>query len=201
VLRTADVDQPPASGVTYATELAQDHRHEATLSPEELRELSLGRAIGVTSTVSPTPAPHTHSFEIHDRVGLWGASAALLGDDRWWPLPEAMFNEYRSRANVEIYNMPILMEREHLLPEPGISVVSYLYASATPEDPNQPMPGWERTADNQPVVILRKTSVIEPYYSRAICGFEPWRLRQSSMLDLADHVLLRAFRLGVPEAN
>ena len=48
-------------------------------------------------------------------------------------------------------------------------------------------------------VLLRRASPTSPYYSRAICGFEPWRLRANSQLALADFILLRHFRLGLAD--
>ena len=131
-------------------------------------------------------------------MGLWGAPARLNTDSGFWPLPSIRLNPYLSRANVEIYNMPVFMAQQTppLEPAAGTSLVLYSYQSATPFDPMQNPPGYPRTADGQPVIILRKASATDPSYSRCITGFEPWRLTPASMLALADNILLRQFRVS-----
>lgn len=200
LVQTSDIDQPPAGGVTYTTAMALEHTHQVTLTQVQLKTLAAGNTVTVQTTVSPLPEPHSHEYTLVDQVGLWGAPASLETDAGLWPLPPgANDNPYRSRANVEVYNMPVYMAQQSppLDPELGISVVLYNFVSATPYDANINPPGYPRTADGQPVIILRKASILEPYYSRCIAGFEPWRLQQSSMLALADYVLLRHFRLGI----
>ncbi len=110
-------------------------------------------------------------------------------------------NIYGTRVNVEIYNMPSFMARQTppLSPEAGISTALYFYASPTEENAETGIL-YPLTADGQPGVILRKASTQDRDYSRAICGFELWKLRASSHLALADFVLLRHFRLGLPDA-
>ena len=200
-IRTDSVNAPPATGVTYETSVNEDHSHQITLTQEQLRSLARGDIVAVQTTSNAVPSVHAHDFVLRDQVGLWGAPAILGRDDGLWPLPPPEVNPERGRSDLEIYNMPIFMAQQQppLVPEEGISVVLYTFVSLTPEDPTKNPPGWPRTADNQPVIILRKASVTNLYYSRAIAGFEPWRLRPSSMVELADYILLRHFRLGIPE--
>ena len=99
------------------------------------------------------------------------------------------------RPNVEIYNMPNAMatQRNPLVPLPGISVAVYCYANGYPERPGFTYP---ETADGQPTFILAKGSPLDPSYTRAFCGFEPYLLSEDSHLRLAEFVLVRHFGLG-----
>ena len=94
--------------------------------------------------------------------------------------------------------MPNLMAQQNppLIPLLGISVVPYCYISGVPEDTARNIT-YPETADNQPVFILAKGSPLDPDYTRAFCGFEPFLLELSSHKDLTRFVLIRHFRLGL----
>jgi hypothetical protein len=200
VLQTQDIEVPPPGGVTYTTGEAVDHTHTLFVDAASLRRLARGESIADSTSVSQLPSPHRHRFTLVDQVGLWGAPALLDKDDGTWPLPPLSVNPRGGRYNIEIYNMPSWMASRQppLEPVPGISVALYNYISWLTEDPAIGRL-YPATADNQPSVVLRKASPVDAYYSRAICGFEPWRLQPRSQLALADFILLRHFRLGLPD--
>jgi hypothetical protein len=111
-LATADVERPPAAGVTYTTQVdPSGHTHQVTLSQAQLKLLARGDVFTVESTESPSPEPHAHEFLLRDQVGLWAAPARLLTDDAFWPSP-FVSNPYRGRAGVEIYNMPVFCAQQ-----------------------------------------------------------------------------------------
>ncbi len=99
------------------------------------------------------------------------------------------------RANIEIYNMPNAMttQRIPLIPLPGISVPVYCYVNGFPESPGFAYP---ETADRQPTFVLAKGSPLDPGYTRAFCGFEPYLLSEDAHQCLAEFVLVRHFGLG-----
>ena len=75
-------------------------------------------------------------------------------------------------------------------------VTLYSYVSGRPTSPTL---GYPETADGQPVFLLTRALQSDAYYSRAWCSFEPYVLKLQSHVALADFVLLRHFRLGLPE--
>lgn len=197
-VQSTDVENLPAGGVTYQTTLEADHRHSVSFTREQLRTMQRGGTIVVTSTESATPEPHAHEYTVRDRVGLWGGPG-LLETDASWPQPPVELQPpgLRGRPNIEIYNMPSYMgsRQPPLSPEPGISVALYNYISGVPENPTNGIL-YPLTADQQPALILRRAQSRDTYYSRAICGFEPFLLKFQSHLDLTDFILIRHFRLG-----
>ena len=203
VVPTADVDRPPPVAVTLTTQAASGtpHTHTVTLTPDQLRQLARGdRLHGIETSQASLPVPHTHVFDLVDRIGLWGAPARLVPQLDLWAQPDADVNPYGGRPSIEIYNMPAFMVREQprLNPDPSLWEPLYSYMSATPLDPaNEVL--YPQTADGEASVIVRKASAFEPYYSRALCGFEVWRLHEASHEALADFILLRHFRLGLPD--
>jgi hypothetical protein len=74
----------------------------------------------------------------------------------------------------------------------------YEYASISRADHDRAYL-YPATADEQPAIILAKSSIYASQYSRAYCGFEPWRLRLESHLKLAKFVLLHHLRVGSNE--
>jgi hypothetical protein len=199
-LQTQDVIRPPAAGVTYTTDIPSDHTHTMFVSAAALRRLAGGESVVDSTDVNALPAPHRHYYTLVDQVGLWGAPATLERDMGLWPAPPLEVNRLGGRYNVEIFNMTKFMDVQTpaLRPEPGISVVLYTYISGVPENPDTGML-YPATADGQPSVLLRRAQSTSPAYSRAICGFEAWRLKASSHLALANFILLRHFRLGLPD--
>jgi len=199
VIRLRDVENPPAAGRTITTSRT-DHQHTVTLSRADLQRLARGDRFTVPTSSSDEPSVHAHSFLLFDRQGLWSAPERLMTDLNW-PLPlDPGLNPLRSRPNVEIYNNPIMMAnpriRPPLEPPAGTWLPLYLYRSGVPSSSETGV-GWPLTADGSPSVILRRALVTDPYYSRALCGFEVWRLRFDSHLALADYILLRHMRLGL----
>jgi len=200
---TADVDAPPASPVTYTTTSASGtpHTHTVTLTPEELSDLARGQQVSVETSEATLPSPHTHVYDFIDRIGLWGAPAQLDPERGNWAQPaDPILNPGGGRPAIEIYNMPAFFSSQpvRLNPDPLIWETLYTYRSATPADPTNGVL-YPQTADGQPAIILRKASPFDTYYSRALCGFEIWRLQRASHLALADFILLRHFRLGLPD--
>jgi hypothetical protein len=171
-----------------------------TLTPAQLRSLARGEHVTVTTSSNDTPEPHTHTFDLVDQVGLWGGPAVLEADQATWPLPPASINPARGRTNIEIYNMPQFMASQQPPLRPPVNrwVALYYFTSVTRENPDAGLV-YPATADGQPSVILRRARDTDAYYSRALCGFELWRLRTASHIALADFILLRHFRLGIPE--
>ncbi len=202
LMRLVDVENPPAAGVTITTSASVDHQHTVTLSRADLRRLARGDRITVTTSTNDAPTTHAHTFLLFDRQGLWGAPAVLT-TDLLWPQPaDPNLNPLGARPNVEIYNDPIMMAnpriRPPLEPPPGIWLPLYLYRSGVPENADTGI-FWPLTADRSPSVILRRASLADPNYSRALCGFEVWLLRFDSHLALADYILLRHMRLGLAD--
>jgi hypothetical protein len=202
IIPTADVDLAPGDR-TYTTELAESHTHDVTLTQADLKALARGDRIEVTTTVSETPQTHSHTFSLVDQVGLWGGPAQLMPDTNQWPLPPITVNPLGGRSKIEIYNMPNFMaiQQPPLDPPSDIWVPLYTFKSLTPQDLNVTPPVlYPGTADLQPSVILRRAQRFDPYYSRALCGFEPWRLQVASHVALADFIMLRHFRLGLVDS-
>jgi hypothetical protein len=201
VVATADVDQPPAAGVTYTTASAFAHVHEVTLSAADLRRLAGGETVSVVTSSADMPVSHTHTYELHDAGGRWGAPHELVPERQDWAQPlDPSLNPAGGRPAVEIYNMPafIATQSPRISPDPRIWTTLYEYVSATPADPSTGFL-YPLTADRQPAIILRKTQVEDRDYSRALCGFEVWRLTERSHVGLADQILRHNFRLGLPE--
>jgi hypothetical protein len=99
--------------------------------------------------------------------------------------------------NVEIYDMPRWMG-DHvppLRPQPGLTLAPYVYASGVPETA-EPVVHYPLTADGQPVLLLHRATLAEPFFSRALAGFEPWLLERASHERLAEYILVRHMRLG-----
>jgi len=132
----------------------------------------------------------------------WRAPSVLTTDSIWAQPSDPGLNPLRSRPNVEIYNDPIMLATPRnstpLQPPPGLWLPLYLYQSGVPANPETGVQ-WPLTADGTPAVILRKNQVTDPYYSRALCGFEVWRLSFDSHLALADVILLQSMHLGLDD--
>lgn len=161
-----------------------------------------GRAIARRQT-TPHGARGFRSAPAANATGV--APRPDLEPDTSWPpclpLDCPTINPLGTRPNIEIYNMPqyLATRTPPLWPAPGISLVAYTYASGVAE--NEPAGlVYPLTADGQPAVLLRKTNVLEPLYTRAICGFEPWRLRLASHIALADYILLQHFHTDSTES-
>ena len=71
----------------------------------------------------------------------------------------------------------------------------YCFVSGVPEDAARGVT-YPETADKQPLLILAKGSPLDPQFSRAFCGFEPYLLERASQKDLTAFILIRHFRLG-----
>ncbi len=198
---TADVDNPPLGGVTYASSTDLGHSHDLTLTQAQLKQLARGDKLTERTLSQSGDTPHTHTVELVDQVGLWGAPARLDPETTLWAQPnDPAINPDNGRPFVEIYNMGAYLagRQPPLRPDPAVWVSLYSYVSPKVADPTTGVL-YPVTADGQPAIILRKSSVIAPYYSRALCGFEMFRLRPASHLALADNILLRQFRLGLPD--
>ncbi|UCE02737.1 MAG: hypothetical protein JSW67_00580 [Candidatus Latescibacterota bacterium] len=190
-LATSEVELPPAAGVDRETSDESAHRHHVHLSSDKLATLQRGESLQVLTSPSSFPEAHSHALELRDQVGAWGAPPLVTGA-RW-----GFRTGDPGRANVEIYNMPNAMANElpPLLPPQGISTALYTYVSGTPADGSTGLV-YPRTADAQPVFILAKNSPLDPFFTRAFCGFEPHLLLSFSHEQLVDFILVRHFRLG-----
>jgi hypothetical protein len=195
VVPTSDVDLSPAEGRTYETDRVQSHTHTITLTQARFEALQAGGHVIVTTsegTIAGQP-PHTHTFDLVDQVGLWGAPQLRLNTTRWdQPLGQG-------RPNVEVYNMPGWMASRQPPLLDGHSLGLYTYVSGKPEDAPHGF-FFPQTADKQPAFILGKDNARELYYTRAICGFEPYLLTPDSHQKLTEYILIRHFRVGQPDA-
>jgi hypothetical protein len=177
------------------TDTVQGHSHAATITRDELLKVRNGFPVTVEGDpqfVAPEdPEPHTHTFDVVDLSGRWGAPPIFTASD--WPQPPSPMG----RTNIEIYNMPfgMLLENPSLSPRRGISTTPYLYVSGVREDLGQNV-FFPDTADRQPAVVLAKGSPAQAYYTRAFCGFEPYLLAEESHRDLTEFIIVRHFRLG-----
>ena len=52
--------------------------------------------------------------------------------------------------------------------------------------------------EREPAITLSRGGPNEPGYSRALCGFELWRLDEASHLALANYILHHTFHIGSP---
>jgi hypothetical protein len=151
--------------------------------------LQVGQSIDVLTSGPSSGPSHTHQFRLTDQSDPGGAPMRLEPDPTQWPLPPAEVNPQGGRANVQIYNMPALMSRR--LPPvetpPWRYRVLYTYASATPADPQRGRV-CRFTADRQASVLVAHASAADPFYTRAFCGFEAWRLQPDSFLRLSDSI-------------
>jgi hypothetical protein len=194
---TADVDLAPAEGRSYQTSLNLDHRHTVALTQQDFVALKQGAVVMTQALESgpPAVASHTHDVTLIDKVGLWGAPALSIGVE-WPALPPDP-----GRPNIEIYNMPGAMASQTppLNPRPGLSLTLYEYVSGVPQAP--PSTFYPLTADRQPVFVLSKGAVTDPYFTRAFSGFEPEFLTPDSHDRLVEYILVRHFRLGSVEAH
>lgn len=199
---TADIDVPPPAGVTYTTSTSVGHAHDIGLSRAQLQTLARGGKVTVQTTEAASPELHSHAVEIVDGVGLWGAPALLERETALWAQPaDPQLNPFGGRPNVEIYNMPSFLANQtpQLQPDPRVWVALYYFKSANTANPGTGRV-YPATGDGQPAIILRKALFTDANYSRALCGFPVYMLRQQSQIALADNILLRHFRLGLPEA-
>ena len=105
----------------------------------------------------------------------------------------------KNNPDVEIFNMPNLLAAQvpPLSPPSWRVLVLYTYRSGVREDPSRGLV-YPLTADRQPVVLVAKRAPDDSHYSRAIAGFEPWRLTFESHVRLAETILLHHFGLGAP---
>lgn len=200
---TADIEALPAGGVTYTTSSAVSHTHEVTLTRPQLQRLASGDSLIVPTTLSPTPESHRHTLNLRDGVGLWSAPARLDFETSLWAQPaDPILNPWGGRPNVEIYNMPsfLAIQTPPLQPDPKIWVALYYFTSPRAANPTTGMV-YPATGDGQPAIILRKAQQNDVFYSRALCGFELFRMRPASQLALTENILLRHFRLGLPDGQ
>jgi hypothetical protein len=154
---------------------------------------------GQAPLVRSTPAHFCVGFRRADGVGA-NAPLRLQPERAHWAQPaDTLLNPAGGRASIEIYNMPAFLAAQvpPLVPDPRVWLAAYLCTSATPADPANGRV-YPQTADGQPAVLLRKASPAAVDYSRALCGFEVWRLQLASHIALADWILLQQFRLGAP---
>jgi len=190
LILTSEVEAFPPVDRTYTTTTELEHTHTLTLTSADFIALQRGETVMVTSSSADLPQPHTHSFDIVDQVGLWGAPTLRVGSQ--WGLAGT-----GGRPNVEIYNMPNALagETPPLVPLPGISLGVYCYVAQLREDPATNY-FYPQTSDNQPGVVLAKGLPSDAYYSRAFCGFEPSLLEELSHNRLLQFIVVRHFRLG-----
>ena len=149
-----------------------------------------------------SPQAHSPAVTIRDGVGLCGAPARLDPETSLWAQPnDPQNNPLGGRPNVEIYNMPSFLANQtpQLRPDPRVWLALYYYTSPTPANP--PAVVYPQTGDGQPAIILRKAQATDLFYSRALCGFEVFRLRPASQLALSENIMLRQFRLGLPDGQ
>ncbi len=184
------VERPPAEPLRVETSEYAGHRHTVELVNEVFEGLRMGQRVVLESSHDGV-STHAHAFELHDQVGLWGAP--LLVPNASWPFRAGE----RGRPNVEIYNMPAALASQTppLQPPVGISVPLYNYKSAVAYDPSAGVV-YPLTADAQPLFVLAKGAPHEPFYSRALCGFEPHLLVPFFHHQLVEFILVRHFRLG-----
>ncbi len=201
LVQTADVNNQPPAGVTYTTDEVLGHTHSLHLSPAQLSALARGERLdNVPLSESLLPSPHAHTVTLQDRVGLWGAPLRLEPDTPNWAQPvDPNFNPDHGRPNVEIYNMSKPLDGYRLRPDPAVWLGLYGYTCAMVADSTRGFV-YPFTADQQPAVIVRRNLPTDLAYSRALCGFEPFRLQLGGHIALADNILLRQFRLGLPNA-
>lgn len=120
--------------------------------------------------------------------------------DRWAQPGDPRLNPLGGRPNVEIYNpadgaLPADTPPRRI-PEWRYRAL-YTYVNSSPRDPVR---GWvyPLTADGEPAVILSRGGPNEPGYSRALCGFELFRLDEASHLALAEYILHHTFQIDRP---
>jgi hypothetical protein len=198
-LRTSDVEAIPLVDQVYSTDRQAEHDHTVLVTAAHFAALRRGDRVLVTTSPSDLPETHTHVFDLVDQLGLWGAPALTV--DASWPNPaDPNANPWRGRSNIEIYNMPTYLTSRQppLAPPAWRSVVVYTYVSGVGETAQRQYPA---TGDNQPVFILARAQSTDAFYSRAWCGFEAYVLALRSHVALADFVLLRHMRLGLPEGS
>ncbi len=195
----SEIEAGADSGLVFTTSSELEHVHTVLLTPAQARTLASGGRVTVTTSSADIPSPHTHDFVLSDQRGRWGAPPVLVPDASW-PSPPLAVNPLGGRVNVEIYNMPsfLVLQTPPLSPPEARVVPLYYFTSPTAADPATGTL-WPATADEQPAFLLARASTVSPYYSRAYCGFEPWRLSFASHLALAEFVLLRHMRLGLPD--
>ena len=200
---TSDIEAPPPAGVTYTTDSQVGHTHGVSLTRAQLKTLARGGTLVLLTTTATVPQVHTHSVTIRDGVGLWGAPARLEPETSLWAQPsDPQLNPFGGRPNVEIYNMASFLANQQppLQPDPKVWVALYYFTNTVGSDPSTGRV-YPQTGDGQPAIILRKALPEDPFYSRALCGFEIFRLRTASQLALSDNILLRQFRLGLPDGQ
>lgn len=181
----------------YGTDRVNGHLHALSLGTSELRRVQAGETIRVRTSGPTTGGSHAHTFEIEDRSGAAGAPARLEVDPVRWPSPPPEVNPYGGRVNVEIFDMPPFLAAQvpPLAPPAWRILPLYAYESARREDPQRGYV-YPLTADGQGSVLLTRRAPEDPHFSRALCGFEVWRLRFDSHLQLAEYILVRQFGLG-----
>ena len=191
----ADVDALPAEGRLYTTDAQERHAHTILVTQEDFRKLQRGATVTVATSVPVQWQAHTHTLELVDQVGLWGAPPVLAVDAGRWPVPaDYRINPRQVRPNVEIFNMPEQMERESRPLRASRSLPLYTYVSG--DAPRSAAQFYPNTADGEPVFVLAKGTESDPYYTRAFCGFEPYVLSLYSHVALADFILWRHFHVG-----
>ena len=190
------VEAAPAAGLDLTTEPASGHTHGLHLTASNIGGLQVGYGLTLPTSES---SGHTHAFALLDRSGPGGAPAWLAPNPATWPLPPFEVNPLRTRSDVEIFNMPRFLASQSppLAPPSWRVLVLYTYRSGVREDPSRGLV-YPLTADRQPVVLVAKRAPDDVHYSRAIAGFEPWRLTFESHVRLAETILLHHFGLGAP---
>jgi len=68
-IKVADLEA--GSGVTYTSNVACDHSHTVTLTPEIIRELNVGGTLTVSS--NPDATGHAHEWTIRTQEGANGS--------------------------------------------------------------------------------------------------------------------------------
>jgi len=196
---TADVEATGSEIRRYTTTEEAGHVHELQLGPDDFAVLRRGGRLIATTTAAALPVPHTHSVELEDPLGLWGAPPVLEAESGWALPNDRNINRWGSRPNIEIYDMPnyLALATPPLRPIDGLVFAPYLYSSGVAEG-STPEMHYPLTADGQPALILRKTTLREPRFTRAFCGFEPWLLRADSHRRLVQYVLIHQMNLGEP---
>jgi hypothetical protein len=174
-----------------------------TLSQLQLQRLVSGDSVRAFTSTETTPSSHQHTVVLRDIIGLWGAPLTLACETSQWAQPsDPQLNPFGGRPNVEIYNMPafLAIQTPQLQPDPRIWTALYNFTSPSPANPGTGFV-YPQTGDGQAAVILRKAAAADLFYSRALCGFEVFRLRSASQVDLTRNILIRQFRLGLPDGH
>lgn len=80
-IRVADLDQPPAEGMTGDTTSVSAHSHVVTLTQANLKQIGGGGTVAIDTSMAGTPA-HAHTFTFSRAGGTTGGGGGGGGGYR-----------------------------------------------------------------------------------------------------------------------